>query len=298
MKSDLNLLPRFACSFFSAALLLFLPTLVQAENHFLGNIPAGTSTYKAIARIGVDTPNTNDPYNPSTKEFNFDGVVDYVFEVTGDIQIWRSGPLDNFNDPITNASVGAAADGLNTLRMEMVKLSGINIVNPSGATITSIKLGDEVTGGTNSGAFFSTGGAAEIAPLGSSANGFLNLFLEVNITQPNIVAGNINFPIGALHNNSVLHLEAVIDKFAPAGISFLQTGGPVGFFAPANHPLVLALAALPAPFNRPASQMQFARFITTDLQIVPEPSSVVFGLIAVGAFGTLAWRRRRVAMTA
>ena len=298
MKSVYSSLRCAAGSLFSLSMLLLLPSLVQAEANFLGNIPAGTSYYPAIAKIGVDIPTT---FNQGTKEFDFDGIVDYTFEVTGEVQIWRSGPLDNFNDPITGAPVGSSGDGLNTLRLEMVKITNVNITNPAGAQIASISLGDGVTGGTNSGAFFSTGGAAEIGPNGFTANAFLNLFMNIDVLQPvinvpAILQGppfgfNATYPIGSLHNNSVLHLEAVIDEFAPDGISFLQTGGPVGFFAPTSNAFVQKLNT--SLVARPLTEMRFAQFITTDIQIVPEPSSIVFGIIAVGAFGTLAWRRHR-----
>jgi hypothetical protein len=301
MKSVLNSFSRVVCSCLAVSLCLLLPTLAHAEQHFLANVPAGTNIYPAIATIGVRVPTIYDPF---TKEFNFSqGTVDYVFQVTGDIQIWRSGPLDNFNDPITGAPVGAAADGLNTLRLEMVNLTNVQVSasSPPGSVITNIKIGDGVTGGTNSGPFFSTGGAAEIGPNGELANAFLNLFLEATVTQPQINAPapiNASFPIGALHNNTVMHLEAQISEFAPDGVHFLLTNGPVGAFAPTSNPFVQALALLPDPFNRPLAEMQFAQFISADIQIVPEPSSVVFGLIAMGAFGTIAWRRRRAATAA
>ena len=274
--------------------------LALAEPNFLANVPAGTSTYKAIAKIGVRTPST---YDINTKEFVFAGGPEYYFEVTGDIQIWRSGPLDSFVDPISGLNYGTNGDGFNTLRLEFVNLSNINITNPAGATITSIQLGDGVTGGSNNGPLFSTGGAVEIAPDGSIANGFMNLFLETNITAPNIIVPgelqgapfflDASYPIGLLHNNTALHLEAQISEFPPGGISFLLTNGPVGAFAPTSNAFVQALAGLPAPFNRPLSEMQFAQFISADLQIVPEPSSIAFGLMAGGLFGGLVWRRRR-----
>jgi hypothetical protein len=305
MKSVLNSLLSNCYSLLGVALLLLLPGLAQAEQHFLANVPAGTSIYPAIATIGVRVPTI---YDPVAKEFNFSqGTVDYVFQVTGDIQIWRSGPLDNYNDPITGAPVGAAADGLNTLRLEMVNLSNVQVSasSPPGSTISNIKIGDGTTGGTNSGPFFSTGGAAEIGPNGELANAFLNLFLEATVTQPQIpvpaalqgILGPTT-PIGPLHNNTVMHLEAQIGEFAPDGIHFLLTNGPIGAFAPTSNAFVQALALLPAPFNRPVAEMQFAQFISADIQIVPEPSSVVFGLMAVGAFGTLAWRRRRAIFAA
>lgn len=302
MKSVFQSLPRLACLLLSVSSCL-LPSFVQAESHFLANVPPGTSIYPAIATIGVRVPSQ---FNLQTGEFRFDqGTTDYVFEVKGDIQIWRSGPLDNYNDPITGAAVGAPADGLNTLRLEMVNLSNV-VISPStppGATISNIKIGDGITGGTNNGAYFSTGGAAELNPDGSLANAFLNLFLEATVTQPTIPvpAGPLQgilgttTPIGPLHNNTVMHLEAQISEFAPDGIHFLLTNGPIGAFAPTTNAFVQALATLGV---RPLSQMQFAQFISADIQIVPEPSSVIFGLMAVGAFGTLAWRRRRAAVAA
>jgi hypothetical protein len=293
------------CSLFGLSLLLLVPGLAQAEPNFLGNVPAGTSYYPAIAKIGVRVPSQLDS---TGKEFDFTtATTDYIFEVTGQIQITRSGPLNSFNDLITGASVTPSGGGLNTLQLEMVNLTSVNITNPAGATINNIKLGDGVPDGINSGAFFSTGGAAEIGLDGSLANAFLNLFLETNVVQPVIpIPGPLQAllglgtttPIGALHNNTELHLEAQISEFAPDGVSFLLTNGPVGAFAPTSNAFVQALAGLPAPFNRPLAEMQFAQFVSADLQIVPEPGSVIFGLMAAGAFGTFVWRHRRAAMTA
>lgn len=312
MKSVLTSLSRHAWSFVCGSLLVLLPTLAQAEPHFLANVPAGTSIYPAIAKIGIRVPSQLDS---TGKEFDFvNNTTTYMFEVTGDIQIWRSGPLTNdglghdFVDPITGANVGVANDGFNSLRLEMVNLTSAVITNPAGAVINSITLGDGVTGGTNSGALFSTGGAAEIAPDGSLANGFLNLFLNANVLLPlipipaQLQAFPFNlqptYPIGTLHNNTALHLEAQISEFAPGGVSFLLTNGPVGAFAPTTNSFVQALAGLPAPFNRPLAEMQFAQFVSADLQIVPEPGSIVLGVIAAGVFGTIAWRRRRAAAVA
>lgn len=271
-----------------------------AENNFLAGIPAGSNTYPAIATIGVDTPSG---VNSGTGEFIFDGVADFFFDVSGDVRIWRSGPLDTFNDPITGNPVGAAADGLNTLRLEMVNISNVNVSATGGAVINSVQLGDGVDNGSNDGPLFSTGGAAEIGPNGETANGFLNLFMEIDIAQPLInVPGALQgapffldptYTIGPIHNNDVLTLEAVIDDFAPEGITFMQVGGPVGFFAPISNQLVIDLAPL-----RGLTEMRFAQFVSTNIQIVPEPGSIAFGLMGVVAFGTFAWRKRRRAVAA
>lgn len=260
--------------------------------NFLASQTPGFATYPAVATITVEAPSG---FNLGSLAFEFNGGTQYTFDITGDIEIWRSGPLDNYVDPLTGVPVGAAADALNTMRLEISKISNVMITSPT-AGAGSLVIGDGNPDGTdNNGplgspvSLFSSGGAAEVGPDGSLADGYLDLVLEVNVTNPTIPTPLGSIPIGFLHNDPLtpLHFAASISEYPPAGIPFVMTNGPVSMYSRTDHPFVLALNS---NFGRPLNPLEMARFVSGTLTIVPEPGTV-FGAM-VGAAAVAIARRR------
>lgn len=275
---------------FVAALQLAGIRSARAEPNFLGSISTGMNTYPSIAILQVD----------SLVDGNLDGMVDHTYTVTGNITLWNSSTLDNFTDPFNVAGntpgpmVGTSGDGFNTVRMEVVALNNVMVTSDtSGAG--SVVIGDGMGNGMDDGvmggeprSFYSTGGAAEIGPDGSMANGFLNLFMEIDVTEPQI---NIppfgSFNIGELHNKDApLHLEAEIEAFLPFHVPFIMPPGspPVGMFTRSSHPLAQATGGQP---------FQLAQFVGAQITIIPEASSIAMGAVGLAAFLGLAWRKRK-----
>jgi len=266
--------------FLLAICLIAAPSQGRAE--VLMGVTDSTGTFPAIAVIEVDTPST---FNFQTNEFVFDGVADTFFTVTGNITLRNGNAVDSFIDPITSNMIGSNGDGLNTVQVEVVGLEDTTLVSGSG--VGDITIGDgtgdfAATAGPNQD-FFSTGGASENAPSGATADGFLNLFMEIDVQEPLIP--QINLPPGELRNQEVLPLEATFDSFLPFGVPFNLVGGPISFFPSPGNPL------LSNPLVN--SDTELARFTSVQLTIVPEPASVVAGVLALAGFLALAWRTRR-----
>jgi hypothetical protein len=289
------------CAWLVGAMALLITPAAFAAN-ILGSQVAGTGLFPATARLIVDTPVPSTYSGNLNQPFVFNGLNTYEFNVTGMIEIRQGNPVNSFTDPLTSVNYNAPG-GLKALQQEIVNLSGASFVNPPGATVISMSLGDGVNDGADTGAqggdlrsYFSTGGAVENLADGSTANAFLNLFLDVNLTAPTITTGALvafgfdaSYPIGQIFNAfDPLHVEAAISAYHPFNVPFLMPGGTVSMYLPANHDFVIDLNTIG---GRPLAPLEAARFVFADIRIVPEPSSAI--MAAIGASFIALVRRRK-----
>ena len=305
-------MPRSIALKICFALLLGLAVAVPAHNaaaQILGSQVAETKTYPATAKLIVDTPSGFDINNP-VQPFLFDGTNLVEFNVTGFVTIRQTAPSAGFVDQLTGVNYNAPG-GLSAIQQEIVGVNVTSITSPS-ATAVSLNIGDNGDDGIDSTpagfprSFFSTGGAVENNPLGLTADGFLNLFMQVDVTDPLILVPPAlqglglaaSYPIGALYNaNDPLHLERVIDAYQPFNQPFTIPGGSpiVEMFMRTDNQLVIDLNAA-ALIQRPLEPLIAARFTFAELTIIPEPSSAILAVIAVGGlFAARRWRKQRLA---
>jgi hypothetical protein len=268
-----------------------------AAPSILGTQVAETKTYPAFARLVLDTP-VPGTFLPGLQPFVFNGTNTYEFTVTGTVTIRQAAPSNSFTDDITS-TIYTAPGGLSAIEQEIVSVSASSFssTNPL-ASLGGLVLGDGGDDGINSTpgnsprSFFSTGGAVENNPDGSTADGFLNLFLQVNVTNPQIPTTSLqlinplfqaSYPIGQLYNKDLpLHLERNINAYQPFFQTFsIPLGSPtVEMFMDVNHPLVKDLNTL---LGRPLIPLKAAAFTIAELTIVPECSSLLLaGWAAVG----------------
>jgi MYXO-CTERM domain-containing protein len=300
-------MPRSIALKICFALLLGLAVAMPAHNaaaQILGGQIAETKTYPATAKLIVDIP-SGFSTNPAdlAQPFLFDGTNLVEFNVTGFVTIRQTAPSAGFVDLLTGVNYNAPG-GLSAIQQEIVGVNVTSITSPS-ATATSLNIGDNGDDGTDSTlagfprSFFSTGGAVENNPLGLTANGFLNLFMQVDVTDPPIAVPPAlqllgfasTYDIGALYNaNDPLHLERVIDAYQPFNQPFTIPGGSpiVEMFMRTDNPFVIDMNTL---LSRPLTPLRAAVFTFAELTIIPEPSSAVLAVMGVG--GLFAARRRR-----
>jgi len=281
-KRDSPTMLRFPIHLPCCALLISLIAGQLSYAEVLDSVPQTLGEHRAIAEIEVDTPSG---FDFQTNQFVFDGVADQFFTVEGTIRLLHDNPADSFNDPFVGP-VGVNGDGLNTVRMEVVELLDFTVTSGSG--VTDMVIGDTgadfvQTAGSNQD-FFSTGGAAENPPGGTTADGFLALLMEVEL-DANIPV--LNQPVGRLRNQDALILDAQFGDFLPFGIPFVASSTlPHPFFASPGNPLTALVG----------TDTVIARFTSAQITLVPEPASIVAGILGLGAFLAISLRyRRRIA---